>query len=81
MHCCALQVSCTQGTPCTLYHAEYSVFHNFSYGLGRKIRYHEMEQKFCAWMVAQRNKRVIVNENMCLPLAMKWDSASDTEIV
>ena len=24
-----------------------SVFHNFSDGLGRKIRYHEMEQRLC----------------------------------
>ena len=35
--------------------------------------------KLCAWMVARRNKRVIVTKNMCL--ARKWDSASDTEIV
>ena len=38
-----------------------------------------MEQKLCARMVAQRNKRVIVT--MCLVLARKGDSASDTEIV
>jgi hypothetical protein len=58
-----------------------SVFHNVSHGLGRKIRYPEMDQKLCAWMVAQRNKRVIMTDNMCLAFARKWDSASDTEIV
>ena len=40
-----------------------------------------MEPKLCAWMVARRNKQVIVTKNMCLPLARKWDSASDTEVV
>ena len=37
-----------------------------------------MESKLCAWMVARRNKQVILTKNMCLPLARKWDSASDT---
>ena len=40
-----------------------------------------MEQKLCAWMVARRNKRVIVTKNMWWSLARKWDSASDTKIV
>ena len=28
-----------------------------------------------------KNQRVIVTKKMCLALAKKWDSASDTEIV
>ena len=40
-----------------------------------------MEQKLCAWIVAQRNNRVIVTKNMCLALARKWGSASDIEIM
>ena len=40
-----------------------------------------MERKLCSWIVARRNKRVIVTKKMCLALAKKWDSASDTEIV
>ena len=69
----------TLHVPCIMQNL--SVFHDFSHGLGRKIRYHEMEQKLCAWMAARRNKRVIVTKNMCLAFARKWDSASDTEIV
>ena len=40
-----------------------------------------MERKLCAWVVARRKKRVIVTKNVCLALARKWDSASDSEIV
>ena len=40
-----------------------------------------MERKLCAWIVARRNKRVIMTMKMCLALAKKWDSASDTAIV
>ena len=40
-----------------------------------------MHQRLCAWIVARRNKRVIMTKKMCLALARKWDSASDTEIV
>jgi hypothetical protein len=65
--------------PCIMQNT--SVFQIISHGLGRKIRYHEMEHKLCAWMVARTNTRVTVTKNMCLALARKWDSASDTEIV
>ena len=40
-----------------------------------------MERKLCPCIVAGRNKRVIVTKKMCLALARKWDSASDTGIV
>ena len=65
--------------PCVMQNT--SVFHNFSHESGRKIRYHEIEQKFCAWMVARTNKWVMVTKNMCFALARKWDSQSDSEIV
>ena len=40
-----------------------------------------MNRKLCAWIVARRNKRVIVAKKLCLALARKWDNASDTEMV
>ena len=40
-----------------------------------------MERKLCAWIVARRNKQIIVTKKTCLALARKWDSESDTQIV
>ena len=58
-----------------------SVFRLSSHGFGRKTRYHETERQPCAWVAARRNTRGIVTKKLCLALAPKRDSASDTEIL
>ena len=59
--------------PCIMQNT--SVFGDFSHGLGRKTRYHKAERTVCM------DCRTIVTKKICLALARKWDSASDTEIV
>ena len=51
-----------------------TVYRNWACNTGRG-------DMLCAWIVARRNKQIIVTTKMCLALARKWDSESDTQIV